>query len=58
MPTPVGPVPRDPGDPDSWDEWYDTEENDDELASGFGWPLRLVALVIVISVVAVFVLSR
>lgn len=57
MPTPVGPVPSDPNDPDSWAEWYDTEEDDGELGSRFGWPLRLVAVVIVIAIVALFVLA-
>lgn len=54
MPTPVGPVSPDPNDPDYWDEWYDAD--DEEPGSGFGWPLRLVALVILIGVVALFVL--
>ncbi|HEV2760283.1 MAG TPA: hypothetical protein VGV86_12015 [Acidimicrobiales bacterium] len=54
MPTPVGPAPRDPNDPDNWD-WYEAE--DDDLGPGFGWPLRLVALIIVIAVVALFVLA-
>lgn len=56
MPTPVGPAPRDPDDPDSWDEWYD-EDDDDDTASAFGWPARLVALVIVLGIVLLFVLA-
>ena len=56
MPTPVGPVPRDPNDPDLWDDWYDTEA-DDDAGPGFGWPLRIVALVILIGIVGLFVLS-
>lgn len=57
MPTPVGPVPKDPNDPDSWDEWYDTDEDDGELRSGFGWPLRVVAVVIVIAIISLFILA-
>ena len=48
MPTPVGPAPRDPDDPDLWDEWYD--ESDDRGPSRFAWPVRLVALVVVVAV--------
>ena len=55
MPTPVGAAPRDPNDPDNWD-WGDTDD-DDVVGPGFGWPLRLVALVIVIALVALFVLA-
>lgn len=54
MPTPVGPVSPDPNDPDQWNEWYDSDDH--ELGTGFGWPLRLVAIVILIGVVALFVL--
>ena len=58
MPTPVGPAPRDPNDPDNWD-WYDDDDvvDEDNLGPGFGWPLRLVALVILIAIVALFVLA-
>ena len=56
MPTPVGPAPRDPDDPDLWDEWYQGDDGD--LAGrDFGWPIRLVALLIVIGIVLVFVLA-
>ena len=57
MPTPVGPVPRDPDDPDLWEEWYDRDDQDDVGPSDFGWPIRLVALVIVVGMVLVFVLA-
>jgi len=57
MPMPVGPVPGDPNDPDLWDEWYDTDTDDDALGHGFGWPLRMVALVIVVAIVALLVLA-
>jgi hypothetical protein len=54
MPTPVGPAPRDPDDPDLWDEWH---EEDDDLAvdSRFGWPVRLLALLVVVAVVMLLV---
>ena len=58
MPTPVGPVPRDPDDPELWDEWYDADEDDgDDGAPGFTWPVRVVALLIVLGIVLLFVLS-
>lgn len=56
MPTPVGPVPRDPNDPDLWEEWYDGDE-DDDVGPGFGWPIRIVALVIVIGFLLLVVLA-
>lgn len=56
MPTPVGPVPRDPNDPDLWEEWYD-EDDDDDVGPGFGWPIRIVALVIVIGFLLLVVLA-
>ncbi len=49
MPTPVGPAPRDPDDPDLWEEWYDRD--DDRTGPSFGWPTRLVALLIVVGIV-------
>ncbi len=55
MPTPVGPAPRDPDDPDHWGEWY--EEDDGDAGSGFGWPVRIVALVIVAAIVLAYALS-
>ena len=59
MPTPVGPVPRDPNDPDLWEEWddADTADDDDERGPGFSWPIRIVALVIVVSFVLLVVLA-
>ena len=59
MPTPVGPAPRDPNDPDLWDEWYDADADGDEPAqSGFGWPVRLVALLVLVAVGLLLVLAR
>ncbi len=58
MPTPVGPAPRDPNDPDLWEEWYDTE--DGEVAMGrsrFGWPVRIVVLVVIVTLVVLMVVS-
>ncbi len=54
MPTPVGPAPRDPDDPDLWGEWYDDDDGDTTVR--FGWPVRAVALVIVVGIVLLFVL--
>ena len=56
MPTPVGPAPRDPNDPDLWEEWHDA--NDEDPGPGrFGWPLRLVAILIVVGIVLLFVVA-
>ncbi len=55
MPTPVGPVPRDPDDPDLWDEWY--EGDDDLAATHFGWPLRVVALLILVGIVLLYAVA-
>jgi hypothetical protein len=61
MPTPVGPVPRDPDDPELWDEWYDddgdADDAEDDGAPRFTWPVRVVALLIVLGIVLLFVLS-
>ncbi len=54
MPTPVGPAPRDPNDPELWDDWYD-EDGDD--GPSFGWPIRVLALVVLIGIVVLFVLA-
>ncbi len=55
MPTPVGPAPRDPDDPELWDEWY--EDEGDDARPSFGWPIRILALLIVVGIVLVYVLS-
>ncbi len=55
MPTPVGPGPRDPNDPELWDEWY--EGDGDDTSTSFRWPVRIVALLIVVGIVLVYVLS-
>ena len=57
MPTPVGPAPRDPDDPDFWDEWYD-DEGDEVGPSSFGWPVRLLALLIVAGIAGLYVFAR
>jgi len=55
----VGPAPRDPDDPDLWGEWYEGEEDDEDFTpSRYGWPVRLVALVVAIGIGLLFVLSR
>jgi hypothetical protein len=56
MPTPVGPAPRDPDDPDLWEEWY--QDDDQAMASRRGWPVRLLALVAAVGIVALLVLGR
>ncbi|HVF13092.1 MAG TPA: hypothetical protein VM942_00765 [Acidimicrobiales bacterium] len=59
MPTPVGPVAPDPDDPDLWTEWYDDDgdgEGDGSGPSRFGWPVRLVAAIAILSIVLLLVL--
>lgn len=56
MPTPVGPVPRDPNDPDLWEEWDDGGDAIDQPR--FGWPIRMVALLVVVGIVSLFVFAR
>ena len=56
MPTPVGPAPRDPDDPDLWEEWY--RPDDDEVARPrFGWPVRLLAIVVVVALALLLIVS-
>ena len=55
MPTPVGPAPKDPNDPDLWDEWYDGD--DEDAGPRFGWPVRILALLIVAGIVLAYALS-
>ena len=58
MPTPVGPAPRDPDDADLWEEWYQLE--DEDLATGtsrFGWPTRVLVLVVIVTLVALMVVA-
>jgi hypothetical protein len=59
VPTPVGPVAPDPDDPDLWTEW-DTDDDDEGDGgfgpSRFGWPVRLVAAIAILSIVLLLVL--
>ena len=56
MPTPVGPAPPDPNDPDLWDEWFDPD--DDEVPrSRYGWPVRVLAIVIAISIALLLIFA-
>ncbi len=58
MPTPVGPAPRDPNDPDLWEEWYRTDDGQEPVAaSRFGWPVRVLALLVVLALVVLMVLQ-
>ena len=54
MATPVGPAPRDPNDPDLWDEW---EDDGDDAGPGFGWPIRVVALLILLGLLLAYVVT-
>jgi hypothetical protein len=56
MPTPVGPAPGDPNDADLWDEWFDPD--DEEVPrSRFGWPVRVLAIVIAISIALLLIFA-
>lgn len=58
MPTPVGPAAPDPDDPEQWDEWDEVDDDDDdELGPGFGWPIRMVALVVVVGFLLLVILA-
>jgi len=61
MATPVGPAPRDPHDPDMWDEWYERDADgcdiDDRAPRQFGWPVRLVALLVVLAIASLLVFA-
>jgi hypothetical protein len=59
MATPVGPVAPDPNDPDLWDEWnYPDEDGDDDLApSRFGWPVRVIALLVAVGIALLLILA-
>jgi hypothetical protein len=56
MPTPVGPAPRDPNDPDLWDEWFDPDE-EAPARPRFGWPVRVLAIVIVITLALLLIFA-
>jgi hypothetical protein len=57
MPTPVGPADPDPDDPEQWDEWDEADNDDDELGPGFGWPIRIVALFVVVGFLLLVILA-
>lgn len=57
MATPVGPVAPDPNDPDLWDEWNDQDEDDDLSPSRFGWPFRIVALLVAIGIALLLIVA-
>ena len=61
MPTTVGPAPRDPNDPDLWEEWYETEEADEAVEavrrSRFGWPVRILAILVVVAFALLIILG-
>ena len=62
MPTPLGPVPRDPNDPDLWDEWYDDADPDsDDLADALPhrWPtgMRIVAAVVLVAFILLYAIN-
>jgi hypothetical protein len=59
MPTPVGPVPRDPNDPELWEEWDEDDGDDEDVVAGpgYGWPIRLLALLVVIGIAALYIFS-
>ncbi|MFN2607831.1 MAG: hypothetical protein ABR511_08035 [Acidimicrobiales bacterium] len=57
MATPVGPVSPDPDDPDLWEEWYQDDDREVPARSRYGWPVRLLALVVLVGLAALYVLA-
>ena len=55
MPTPVGPAPRDPNDPDLWEEWHESDEA--VPRSRFGWPVRILAILVVVTLALLIILG-
>ncbi len=55
MPTPVGPAPRDPNDPDLWEEWY--KSDDPAPSPRFGWPVRILAILVVVTLALLIILG-
>ncbi len=56
MPTPVGPAPRDPNDPDLWEEWYEPDEPV-TTTGRFGWPARVLAILLVVGLAVLVVMA-
>jgi hypothetical protein len=56
VPTPVGPAPRDPNDPDLWEEWYEPDDGT-VPRSRFGWPVRILAIVVVVTLAVLIILG-
>ncbi len=56
MPTPVGPAARDPNDPDLWEEWYESDGGT-VPRSRFGWPIRILAVVVVVTLALLIILG-
>lgn len=55
MPTPVGPLPGDPDDPDVWEEWYEVDGGD--APPRFGWPVRLIAILLAVALVLLLIVA-
>ncbi len=53
VPTPVGPVPRDPNDPDLWD-W----EVEDERPAAGRHPARVVAAIAILALVLLLIVTH
>jgi hypothetical protein len=60
VPTPVGPVPRDPNDPELWEEWEGdpwADEAGRSPRSRWSGPTRLIAAVLLVGF-AIFMIIR
>ena len=56
MPTPVGPAPRDPNDPDLWEDWYEGDV-DSVPSRRFGWPVRILAIIVIVTLAVLIILG-
>ena len=57
MPTPTGPVPRDPNDPDLWDWDLDSDDVDRQPRAGRRPRLRSVVAAILVGLLVVLILA-
>ncbi|MGI8777786.1 MAG: hypothetical protein ACR2LJ_10500 [Acidimicrobiales bacterium] len=57
MATPVGPAAPDPNDPDLWEEWYEHDDDDLVVHRRLATPVRLIALMVAVALVALLVFT-
>ena len=55
MSAPLGPAPGAPDDPELWEEWY--EGGDAGPRRRFGWPVRILAILVVVALAVLMVMG-